>query len=822
MNTRIIPLFSAVVALFLFIAGCGPSEPDNPDKPDRPDQPKGVSVKGVSLNKSSLTLTVGASETLVATISPSNASDKSVNWSSSSGTVASVDQTGKVTALAPGSATVTVTSNDGGFSDSCSISVTEEAATTVPVSGIEISDTALSLEEGDEVLLTAAVMPDNATDKSVTWASSDETVARVDGNGNVSAVRAGTATITVTSTDGGFSASCNVTVAESVIHVTGVSLNKEHIEITSGSMDRLGEMVEPENAANKSVVWYSTDEAVATVQQSGVILAHEPGQAQIIVVTNDGQKTARCQITVNPLHVNYVGIATSSKIIYTGTTFQPELVIRPPEANDRSVVWSSSNEAVATVNQDGVITGISEGDVTIYAKANDGGITGKYDFWVRNATYHVTSISLDRTSLDMTIGMEETLLAEILPANATVKDIRWLSSDLNVAWVYPNGVVKATGLGTATITARAEDGGLEAHCTVTVGGSDPSRVTGVRLNMTSITLVTGGFGALTAIVSPSTAANQLVTWSSSAPSIAEVDNAGHVTGKRAGTAIITVTTRDGNKTATCTVTVQNQDIPVNGISLNKSSLSLNTGESAMLTASLSPSNATNPAVEWSSSNSSVATVSQGGMVTAVNPGTARISAVSHNGHVAECSVTVTRKIKSISITGATTMQAKTSTQLTAVISPSDAENKSVAWSSSNPNIATVTIDGVVTALSPGYVTITALAKDGSGQFGAHRITVTPPRTSYIMLGDDHVEAGDPLNLIVGEYLSFNCRPYPLGTTAAVEWECSDDPIVEILPFTGANPEYQRTLHALKKGVCIITLTASDTGIQRSFTVVVRE
>ena len=422
----------------------------------------------------------------------------------------------------------------------------------------------------------------------------------------------------------------------------------------------------------------------------------------------------------------------------------------------------------------------------------------------------------------MNVGTEETLLAEISPSNATNKAIRWLSSDLNVAWVYPNGLVIAKGLGTATITARSEDGGKEAYCTVTVGGTDPHSVAGVCLNVTAMTLIPGQFGALTAYVYPTTAANQLVTWSSSNTSVATVDDAGHVTGVKAGKAVITVTTKDGGKTAACEVTVQNDPVNVSGLTLNRTSITLDAGQNVQLVGSVTPSNATNPNLEWSSDNPSVAIVNPGGFVIAVNPGTARISAVSHNGHAAVCLVTVTRKVKSISINGATTMTAKTSTQLTAEISPSNAEYKDINWSSSNTSIATVGNDGVVKAISTGTVTITAAAKDGSGVKATHTITVTPARSSYIMLGDDHVEAGDPLNLTVGEYLSFNCRLYPLGTTAAVEWECSDDPIVEILPFTGANPEYQRTLHALKKGVCIITLTASDTGIQRSFTVVVRE
>lgn len=813
-------IVSLVVCLSLMMAGCGPDEPNkDPVKPD--DKPSTVSVTGVSLDPTTLTLTEGKSFTLIAKIAPTNADNKGVKWSSSNSSVATVDDNGKVTAVKEGSAIITVTTTDGGFTASCNVTVTAETSSTISVTGVEISDTSLSLEAGQTAILTASVSPYNATDITVSWSSDNTDVVTIDDGGYLIAIKAGSATVTVTTTDGGFAASCKVTVQEAVIHVTGVSVTKESIEMHYRQTDRLGAIVEPSNAQDKSVVWYSTDESVVTIESDGTVRAHSPGTAELIVVTNEGHKTARCQVTINPIHVDYVGVSTSASVIFIGTPLQVEAVVEPRDANDRSVVWSSSDESIATVDQNGLITGISYGRVTIYATSNDGGLTGKYNFWVREETYHVTAISLDRTSLDMSIGMEETLLAEIAPYKATNKAIRWFSSDINIAEVSSIGVVKAKNLGTATITARAEDGWLEAYCTVTVGGTDPSRVTGVRLNMTTMTLVPGGFCALTAIVSPSSATNQLVSWSSSNTSVATVDNAGHVTGIKAGTAVITATTKDGGKTATCTVTVQNEEIPVTGVTLNRTSIVLDVGQSVQLIASVTPSNATNPSIEWGPS-SEVASVTQGGLVTALWSGGTTIKAVSHNGCVATCDVAVIRMMKSISISGITTMPAKTTTKLTATTTPSTPDISLLSWSSSDTNIATVNSYGEVNAISTGTVVITAAARDGSGVTATHIITVTPPRTSYIMLSDYDLESGQPLSMVVGEFRNTGCRPYPTGTSATVEWKSSDESIIEISPFTGANPEYQRVLHALKKGTCTITLTASDTGVQRSFDVIVSQ
>jgi hypothetical protein len=169
----------------------------------------GTAVSGVTLDKSSLTLTAGESDTLTATVAPENASDKEVTWSSSDKNVATVDSTGKVTAVAMGTATITATTSDGNKTASCAVTVNPAP---VPVTGVILKKTTLSLPVGGSETLTAAVGPQNATDKSVSWNSSDERVVTVDSAGKVTAVALGTATITVTTTDGNKTATCQVTV----------------------------------------------------------------------------------------------------------------------------------------------------------------------------------------------------------------------------------------------------------------------------------------------------------------------------------------------------------------------------------------------------------------------------------------------------------------------------------------------------------------------------------------------------------------------------------------------------------------------------------
>ena len=181
-------------------------------------------------------------------------------------------------------------------------------------------------------------------------------------------------------------------------------------------------------------------------------------------------------------------------------------------------------------------------------------------------------------------------------------------------------------------------------------------VTGVSLNKTSTTLTVGGTETLTATVAPTNATNKNVSWTSSNTSVASVSN-GVITAKAAGTATITVTTADGNKTATCTVTVNAATVAVTGVSLNKTSTTLTVGGTETLTATIAPTNATNKNVSWTSSNTSVASVSNG-VITAKATGTATITVTTADGSkTATCAVTVNAPVDentpNIKIVGAT-------------------------------------------------------------------------------------------------------------------------------------------------------------------------
>ncbi|MBR5075297.1 MAG: Ig domain-containing protein [Bacteroidales bacterium] len=272
----------ALIAIASIVYSCGGG---GGDKPNGPITPSVVSVTSVTLSKTAEELVIGNTLQLSATVSPSNATDKTVTWSSSNSTVASVSPTGLVTAKAEGSANIIASC--GGKSATCKITVKKPA---VAVSSVELDKSEITLDAEETYTLKATVKPDNATDKSVTWASSKTDVATVDNNGKVTGVNNGVASITASS--GGKTASCKVTV---VVKVKSISLSQTSASLKVGEAVTLSAKVKPDNATDKTVTWSTSDASIATVS-NGVVTAKKIGTATITAKADD--KSATCAITV--------------------------------------------------------------------------------------------------------------------------------------------------------------------------------------------------------------------------------------------------------------------------------------------------------------------------------------------------------------------------------------------------------------------------------------------------------------------------------------------------------------------------------------------
>ena len=697
-----------------------------------------VHVTNVTLNKDKLELAEGETAQLKATILPTNATNKNVIWTSSNESIATVDQSGKVKAVSKGTATITVTTKDGGYTATCLVTVTEKA---VPVTGVTLDKDKLELPEGDAAQLIATVLPENATNKKVIWSSSDPSTASVDQNGNVTAIATGwlwpgTATITATTEDGGYAATCKVTVTEKIIPVTSVTLDKDKLELDKGTTAQLKATVLPENATYKNVTWRSSNESIATVDQNGKVTAKSVENATVTVTTEDGGYMAICKVTVieKVIPVTSVSLDNDRLDLIEGGTGQLTATVLPDDATNKNVAWKSSDESIATVDQNGNVTAKTSGNATITVTTEDGSKKDTCEVTITEKAVPVTGVTLDKDRLELDQGTTTQLKATVLPENATNKSVTWKSSTESVATVDQNGNVKAVSEGIATITVTTEDGSKTDTCEVTVTAK-AIPVTSVSLDNGRLDLIEGEAAQLTATVLPEDATNKNVTWKSSTPSIATVDQSGNIKAVSEGIATITVTTEDGSKKDTCEVNVAKKVIPVTSVSLNKNKLEMVEGEAAQLTATVLPENATNKSVTWKSSTESVATVDQNGNIKAISGGYTYVYVITVDGNkIDSCEVIVTKKV--IPVTGVTLDKDKLglyedeTVQLIPTVLPENATNKNIIWSSSNESVATVDQNGNVTAIAaggwgPGLAIITATTEDG-GYKADCVVTVSPP------------------------------------------------------------------------------------------------
>ncbi|MDE6556803.1 MAG: Ig-like domain-containing protein, partial [Duncaniella sp.] len=320
--------------------------------------------------------------------------------------------------------------------------------------------------EGQTLTLTATIDPEMATDKTVIWSTSDEEVATVE-EGVVTAVKAGQAVITAKTTNG-LSANCNVTVTAQVIEPTGISLDKTEASIVEGQTLTLTATIDPELATDKTVIWSTSDEEVATVED-GVVTAVKAGQAVITAKTTNGL-SATCNVTVTTQVIQADGITldVTETDLMEGETLKLTATISPAETTDKSVTWTSSNVEVATVS-DGVVTALKPGEVIITASTVNG-LTASCHITVIEKEPEVILVSeiiITPESVEALPGTEVQLEATVFPAEATNPSLEWSTSDAKVATVDESGLVKIISEGRAVITAIATDGsGVTAQCIV--------------------------------------------------------------------------------------------------------------------------------------------------------------------------------------------------------------------------------------------------------------------------------------------------------------------------------------------------------------------
>lgn len=327
-----------------------------------------IKASYVTLNKNTLALDVNAAETLSAVVGPFHTTNKALTWESSDAKIASVDNNGKVTAVAAGTATITATTGNG-KSASCNVTVTEAVQPPVKVTGVSLNKKTLSLTVGKSQSLAATVSPANAADKSLKWSSSNKSIATVTQAGKVTAKKAGTVTITVASVAvPSVKATCKVTVKAAVVAVKKVTLKPTKATLGVKEKLTLKATVTPSNATSKKVTWKSSKTSVATVTSKGVVTAKKTGTATITATA--GGKKATCKITVKKAP-SKLTLNAKKKTVKKGKTYQLKVKL-PKNTASNKITYTTSNKKVATVSSAGKVKGVKKGTATITAKTFNG------------------------------------------------------------------------------------------------------------------------------------------------------------------------------------------------------------------------------------------------------------------------------------------------------------------------------------------------------------------------------------------------------------------------------------------------------------------
>ncbi len=503
--------------------------------------------------------------------------------------------------------------------------------TGVPTESISLSHTEVTLQSGEEIQLVSTVLPEAAVNNPLIWNSNDPSVASVDSYGLVRAVSVGETTISASFAD--IATSCIITVEPTPISELTLSQTSVTLKVTEEI--QLTATIYPETTTDKTVVWSSSNPAVATVDATGKVTAISIGES--IVTASCGAVKATCIIKVEPTAIQSISLSPSNWSGFDGESFTISASISPVNATDKTLEWTSSDKAIAVVDNNGNVNIVGIGECIITAAAADGsGVSASCSVTVKPVL--VESISLDPAEWICTKGQSLQVNARILPANADDLTLTWSSDDESVATVNSDGLVTAVGIGECIITASAADGsGVSASCSVTV---KPVLVESISLDPAEWICTKGQSLQVNARILPANADDLTLTWSSDDESVATVNSDGLVTAVGIGECIITASAADGSGvSASCSVIVK--PVLVESISLDPAEWSGFEGEIFQINAIITPDEAENKTIEWASSDISIATVDNNGLVNVIKDGSCIISARTTDGSdlSAECIVT---------------------------------------------------------------------------------------------------------------------------------------------------------------------------------------
>ena len=489
----------------------------------------------------------------------------------------------------------------------------------------------ISVFEGASVQTALRREGNYAGDGEITYSSARTNVATVAEDGTITGVNKGQTEITASLIRNGKRVGQARTTVKVLRAVQKVTLNTNRLSVynpddpavtsllreptdhqvlvlPAGTTITLSTTCTPEDASNRQISYTSSDAGVAKVTNTS-LRAMQRGECDLTVASVQNPEVTETFRVLVIQPVKKIQIDAGSRKVAAGSTLQLKAICSPENASITSVTWTSKNPNIATVDENGVVTGLKKGSANIVATAADGSKISATAFLT--VTQSVTSISFAQDNIPVVAGRTVPAKIQILPAEANDRSVTWSSSDESIATVRGGQVTgKKAGVCTITCTSNSNPS-VSASATVTVS----QLVTKIEcLNPQSeLSIKTGENVQLRLNVLPEDATDKGVTFKSLQSKIASVDENGLVTGLNRGTASITVTAKDASKRqATIRVNVIQ---PVTGVSVQKDLYYVQKGEGASIKAVIEPKNANNQAVYWSSENEWIATVRSNGTST---------------------------------------------------------------------------------------------------------------------------------------------------------------------------------------------------------------
>lgn len=335
----------------------------------------------------------------------------------------------------------------------------------VKVSAVSLDKSQIILVVDEEINLYAVVSPVHAENKSLRWTSFDETIATVSSDGKITAITPGETFINVVTVDGNFKKSCRVIVKAKFVKVSGISISNQKVEIKIGYKQVLIAEVTPKNATNSKIIWNSSHPDIVFVSDKGIILGLKLGEALISAKSSDGGFIATCNTKVLANNVTGISIDETDIKLVVGNSGLLVAKLIPENSTSKEVIWSSLNPDIANV-KDGVVTALKVGNTKIYATSKDGGFKVFCNVTVNPV--HVESIYFSTHRLSVAKNSKIELNVNVIPINATLKDVVFKSEDSDIVSVLDNNILFAHSEGEVVIIAESVDGSFSDRISINV------------------------------------------------------------------------------------------------------------------------------------------------------------------------------------------------------------------------------------------------------------------------------------------------------------------------------------------------------------------